>query len=114
MNVMIDLIKEKYSYLVLLVFHNSPLHKRAMKEDLNVMVESFIDRRYTKDLMLMPRSQEDAVITTAEKALNQYQNLSNGYLDIEGSLHRLHTQTSCIHGDNPNVLNILKSIHNHG
>jgi len=114
MNVLVDLMKRKYSYLVLFVFPNSLLHKRASDEKLNLMVESFVDRRYTEDLMLMSRSQDGAVITSEEEAVSQYQSLINGQLEIGNSVYNLVTQTSCIHGDNPNVINILKSINNHG
>jgi UPF0271 protein len=111
MNILIDIIKQEYSYLTLLVFPDSILHRRAEAEQLNFIAESFIDRSYTKDLKLVSRKKDGAVIKTVNKARAQFEHLSNGKVNVQGdSIHQLKSQTACIHGDNPNVLEILESI----
>ena len=111
MNTLIDIVKNEYSHLVLLVFPESVLHKLAAAEELNYMAESFIDREYTDDLKLAPRSEAASVITSAEEANAQFDSLSFGKVTTKtGSTKEIISQTACIHGDNPNVLEILKSI----
>ncbi len=112
MNVLIDIIKQEYSHLTLLVFPNGILHTRAEDEQLNYMVESFIDRKYMDDLTLASRKDEGSVITSVAKAKKQFENLSLGkVIASDDKMHPLKTQTACIHGDNPIVLEILESIH---
>ncbi|MFT4537156.1 MAG: UPF0271 protein [Saprospiraceae bacterium] len=112
MSVLINLMKEQYSYLKLIVFPNSILHQTALKEGLDIMVESFIDRSYTLNLNLASRNMHGSVITSVVQANAQYQNLSNeSVITQDGITAQLVSQTACIHGDNPNVLEILESIH---
>jgi len=111
MNILIDIVKKEYSYLTLLVFPDSILHRRAEAEQLNIMAESFIDRLYTKDLKLVSRNQDDAVITSGNKASAQFEYLSKGKVIAKGdTIQQLKSQTACIHGDNPNVFQILEAI----
>lgn len=112
MNVLIDIVKNDYSHLVLLVFPESILHKAAEKEELTYMAESFIDRSYTDGLKLAPRRGTGSIITSVAKAKAQYNKLSAGEVITQSGLtKKIISQTTCIHGDNPNVLEILKSIH---
>ena len=112
MTILIDIIKQEYSHLTLLVFPDSILHIRAEAEQLNYMVESFIDRTYMDDLTLASRKDEGSVIISVNKAKAQFENLSAGKVITSCDImHQLRTQTACIHGDNPNILEILESIH---
>ena len=111
MNILIDIVKQEYSYLTLLVFPDSILHRVAEAEQLNIMVESFIDRSYTNNLKLVSRNEDGAVITSVKKASAQFEYLSNGKVIAQGDvLQQLISQTACIHGDNSNVLGILEAI----
>lgn len=111
MNILIDIVKQEYSYLTLLVFPNSILHRKAEADQLNIMAESFIDRSYTKNLKLVSRNEDGAVISSVKKAREQFENLSNGKIVThEGFTEELISQTSCVHGDNPNVFEILEAI----
>ena len=111
MNILIDIIKQDYSYLTLLVFPDSMLHRRAEAEQLNILAESFIDRLYTKNLKLVSRKEDGAVITSVNIAKVQFDFLSNGKVNVKGDvIQQLKSQTACIHGDNPNVLEILEAI----
>ena len=111
MNILIDVMKREYSYLTLLVFPKSKLYELAVKEELTIMVESFIDRSYDDQLLLAARSEIGSTITSVNKAKAQYRSLSKGEVtSIDGVIRSLASQTACIHGDNPIVLDILESI----
>ena len=114
METLIDLIIERYPKLHLLVFPSGLLHQKALEVGMQVIPESFVDRKYTHQLMLQDRSKKNAVISSSDEALEQYTFLCNGTVVAEGTKVDLVTETACIHGDNPNVLEILKSIKQNG
>ena len=65
-------------------------------------------------IALVSRSEPNAVITDSAIAKDQYETLSGEEIITKsGKKKVLLTQTSCIHGDNPNCLQILKAIRNH-
>lgn len=111
MNILIDIIKSDYSNLTLIVYPNSILCNRATVEGLSILSESFIDRTYTECLKLSSRKEEGAVITSEKQAVKQFEILSEGKIITKnGIVMEMVTQTACIHGDNPSVFEILKSI----
>lgn len=115
MLVLIDVIKMKYSHLTLLVFPDSNLHKSAITEGLTTMTESFIDRKYTEDLKLASREVQGSVITSVQEAETQFMSLRNGNVKtIDHKTREMKSETTCIHGDNPNVIDILKAINENG
>ena len=65
---------------------------------LKVHKEGFIDRRYTKQKELTPRTEPNAILHSKEECLSQIHQIENLY------------QTFCIHGDNPNAPKIIKHI----
>jgi len=111
--VLINVIKELCPKLVLLVAPDSLLEDKAKEEGLVTMAESFIDRRYNDDLTLVSRSESDAVITDEATAAKQFDSLSRGQIVTRsGKTKPLSSDTACIHGDNPNCLEILKAFRN--
>ena len=101
--------------VVVLVAPESQLEKIARSEGFSTMSESFIDRAYTDDLLLVSRSEPAAVIQDIEVAKKQYEALSKGkILTKSGKVKTLISSTACIHGDNPHCVQILKSIRNNG
>ena len=113
--VMIDLMKNQYSELILLVAPNSHLSKSASQEDISILNESFIDRTYNEDLSLLSRKMDGSVIVDEKKALGQYKLLKTNKVEVStGSIKPLKSQSACVHGDNLNVLSILKAIKDHG
>ena len=93
-----------------------PPHSAFSKfsEELTLIAEGFIDRRYDDEMNLVSRKLPHAVITEPDQAFEQYRTLDKeGMVHTEsGLMQELHVQTLCIHGDNPNALSILKRIHN--
>lgn len=109
--VFIETIKELCPDLTILVAPGSLLEDAAKREGLSTLSESFIDRRYNHDLSLVSRSEVSAVITDAMTAKEQFELLSYGEIITNSGLKReLISQTACIHGDNPNCVQILNAI----
>ncbi len=63
-----------------------------------VLRESFADRRYTADGLLVPRSEPDALIEDPVVAHAQIQRLAS------------FSDTVCVHSDSPNALDLLAAI----
>jgi len=87
----------------------STLGKEALKHGFKVVYEAFADRNYNRDLSLVSRSQENAVIKDPIKV---YEHLLRMVIDrkvrtVDGQLLQIEAQTYCVHGDTPNALQIL-------
>ena len=109
--ILIDTVKEISPNLTILVVSGSKLEEVAKQEGLSTLTESFIDRRYNDDLTLYSRIEPDAIITDPIAAKTQYDLLSTGKIMTKsGTVKRLLSKTSCIHGDNPHCVQILKTI----
>jgi len=101
--------------VIVLVAPQSKLEKIARLEGLTTMAESFIDRLYNDDLLLVSRTEVGAVIQDVSVANKQYDTLSSGkVITKSGKIKTLNTSTACIHGDNPKCVQILKSIRDNG
>ncbi len=77
-----------------------------------ISYEAFIDRRYQKDLSLVPRNQAKAVINCEQLAWQQMQQIlaSNSITCITGETLKIKADTFCLHGDAENSLQMLKYI----
>ena len=91
---------------------NSILSEKA-KNLLPLVFEAFIDRRYEQDLSLVYRTQSNAIITIAEDAWKQLKSMviDREVVTIDGQIKPIDATTFCIHGDNPEALEILRYIH---
>lgn len=79
----------------------SQLELVAKAKGLRFAREGFAERRYLENGMLIPRSQANAVITDVEEVVSQAINLIK-----QGKIDSL-----CVHGDDKNALQFLKSLH---
>lgn len=82
------------------------------KSDFKIVQEAFVDRRYASETQLASRSIKGAVITSMEEAVAQYHAFQKHktITTIHNKDITLKPDTVCIHGDNPNALDILKAI----
>ena len=82
------------------------------KERVKFIAEAFADRKYEKDGSLMPRSKAGSVIHDPAVATNQVLSIvmDKCVYAEDGTAVPVHAQSICIHGDNPNVVDILKKI----
>ena len=84
----------------------------AAKIGIGFIAEAFADRRYTSDGKLLPRGQEGAVLTDPQEVARQVIGIitENRVISKSGKPVALRADSICIHGDNPNAVEILKAI----
>ena len=92
-------------------------HCSAICENLAMpfLGEAFADRRYADDGQLSPRSQDGAVITEPETAVEQIISIVEQARveSINGKCLPLQAQSICVHSDTPGALEHLTLISNH-
>jgi UPF0271 protein len=87
----------------------SAIGAEARKNRFSIKYEAFADRNYNNDLSLVSRQHRHAVITHPESVLEHLLSmvLQHQVKTTEGSNIEIMADTYCIHGDNPQVLQIL-------
>jgi len=98
--------------IYLYVPYNSAIEKVAIERNINIKYEAFADRNYTADLSLVSRLNENAIISDPTAVYNHIMHIiqDEKVLTIDETLLRIKADTFCIHGDNLEVLPILKEI----
>lgn len=109
---LVDLVMFDFPNTILYCPPHSILEKIATEKGIPIMLEVFADRNYHQDYSLVSRSHPNAVITDPSMALAHVQNMvtNRRIKTIEGMEIPVKADTICIHGDNPNALEILKSL----
>ena len=108
----IEALREIDDTLVLMGLAGSVTAAVSEKERVKFIAEAFADRKYEKDGSLMPRSKAGSVIHDPALATNQVLSIvmDKCVYAEDGTAVPVHAQSICIHGDNPNVVDILKKI----
>lgn len=90
---------------------NSILQDRANKRRLTYIAEGFIDRAYTGDGKLTPRSMVGSLLTQ-EQSLEQVERIATfgEVTSIDGVQVEMPVQTLCIHADTPNSAQAARSV----
>lgn len=111
---LIDLLKEKYSDLVLYVPPHSVVQSLASKR-IAIKIEGFADRAYHNDFSLVSRQKEGAVFNTNQQVISQVHEMiiNQRVKTIEGEFRPLKVQTLCIHGDTLEALDMARAIVRH-
>jgi 5-oxoprolinase (ATP-hydrolysing) subunit A len=78
----------------------SILEKEAKRQGRQFIAEGFADRRYQDDGTLVPRSQPNAMIETAEEAVTQAKWL----------IRERGVETICVHGDNEHAVQFVRRL----
>jgi len=93
--------------------YRSVLAQQAVEQNLAVITEAFIDRRYNKNGTLVSRKEKNAVILEADDVFEQFYNMvmRQELRCITGEKISIKAKTFCIHGDNINAVTILEYIH---
>lgn len=112
-NVVATSVKEFDSGLILFGLNGSHSIDEAKKIGLKTASEVFADRTYQDDGSLTPRSQANALIENADKAIQQVlQMIKEGTVTtISGKIIPVTAETICIHGDGKNAVEFAKKIH---
>ncbi len=97
--------------LPLYVPFNSELAKAAENE-LPLVFEAFIDRRYNDDMSLVARSINGAIITSPKEAWEQFYNMitKQQLTTIQNNKRQITASTYCVHSDTYGAVEILQYI----
>lgn len=110
--VVVDAIQEVFNDVKMYVPFNSVIEKVAQESGIAIIYEAFADRNYNDDLTLVSRKESNAVLTESNKIMEHVSSMSNEskVKTISGLEKDIKAQTFCIHGDNQNVIPILKAL----
>ncbi len=100
------------SDLILVGLAGSKMVEAAKDTGLKTANEFFADRAYNDDGSLVSRSIEGSVIHDTEVCLNRIEKLikSGSVLSINNKELEIKVDTICVHGDNKNAANFVKSL----
>lgn len=89
--------------------YNSVVANLAIENGFSVKFEAFLDRNYTNDLTLVPRSKNNATLHLPDQVLLHLLRIvkKGEVVTVGNETKKIQADTYCIHGDNPNVLQIL-------
>lgn len=105
----LDTIKDYRSKACLYVPYGSIIANVAAEKGFKLMYEAFGDRNYNKDLSLVSRKLDNALIQEPEKVLQHILPIiKKGNIKVfTGEKIKIKAETICIHGDTSSALKIL-------
>jgi UPF0271 protein len=109
--VIAEAVKRVDASLVLLGLFGSLMIVEGERAALTVATEGFPDRGYLADGTLAPRSRGDAVLHDAQTVARRAIRMSrDGYVEsVEGTHVVVSPDSLCIHGDNPEALELVRA-----
>ena len=110
----IEVIKDNYNDVFFYVPSGSLILELAIKNDLKIKKEVFLDRNYNLDNTLVSRNKSNALVNSPKAMFDRINSIaSKGFLTAyTGDKIFLDADTYCVHGDSPDVINnliVLKS-----
>lgn len=98
--------------LALVGMPGSLIQQKASERDVAFIAEAFIDRRYTVDGRLVPRSEAGAVIAGEADRIDQGLCLAKGtaFVTQDGSFLTIDAQSLCLHSDSDGALETAKQM----
>ena len=98
--------------MVLALADNHRERRLASTAGVPLLFEAFADRAYQADGQLVPRRLAGAVHQQTERIFAQAQAIAGAqaFADIDGRPLRLHADSLCVHGDNPESLAVLRRL----
>lgn len=98
--------------LILYVPYGSLIAYKAKKFNIPFYNEVFADRNYNDDLTLVSRDHAEAVIEDSNNIRDRIAELikNETIISITGKIKTMQADTVCVHGDNPNVKQIVKDL----
>ncbi len=111
-NTLIDAVLEVDPNMRIMGLAGSLFQELCESRNVRFISEGFADRSYLPDGSLQPRISEEAVVFDPGKAAEQVLEMvqRKRVRTIGGTTIPLEIQSICVHGDNPAVVDILKSI----
>jgi UPF0271 protein len=108
----IEGVSEIDNNIALMGLANSVMMSEAEKSEISFIAEAFADRRYNSNGQLKSRNEGDSVIHNPDEALQQVVSLwlENKINTDDGNQLNIKADSICVHGDNPQAVEILKAI----
>jgi len=108
--IIIDLTKEINTKLY--APYSSLISKMAREEGVKICNELFIDRNYNSNLTLVSRDNPNALIENSNEMFKHVYNIiNNKIISVDKKEISVEFDTLCIHGDNPNAIELLEELH---
>ncbi|MCB4797315.1 5-oxoprolinase subunit PxpA [Neotamlana laminarinivorans] len=106
----VEVMKQLSIKVKLYAPYKSVLADLAIKNNIEVVFEAFVDRNYNPDLTLVSRNQENAVIKDEKLVFNHVYKMftQQKVLTIKNTETPIKAQTFCVHGDNPKAIQLIK------
>ena len=84
----------------------------AREEGVKICNELFIDRNYNSNLTLVSRDNPNALIENSNEMFKHVYNIiNNKIISVDKKEISVEFDTLCIHGDNPNAIELLEELH---
>jgi len=108
----IEAISEIDNNIALMGLANSVMMSETEKSTISFIAEAFADRRYSSNGQLKSRNEGNSVIHNPDEALQQVVSLwlENQINTDDGIQLNIKADSICVHGDNPQAVEILKAI----
>ncbi len=112
--VIVDVIKAFDNNLILYVPYKSVIAKMVKTMGIPYFFEAFADRNYENNLTLVARNIPNAVISDVSIVVKRVKQMfeEQTVLSIHNKMKKIKVDTVCVHGDNPNVIEIVKTLSN--
>jgi UPF0271 protein len=110
--VIIEVVKSIALPIYLYVPYRSIIADLAQKEQIKITYEAFADRNYNADLTLVSRTQNNAIITNPDDVFTHVGRMifEQKVKTISGVEVEIKADTFCVHGDNPEAINLLRKL----
>lgn len=110
--VVVEAVKSIDLPVKLYVPYNSVIASVAKQQNVKIIYEAFADRNYNNDLTLVSRFQKNAVLNDVETIFNHVYGMynNNTVITVQGEMKKIKADTFCVHGDNPNAVEIIKEL----
>ncbi|WP_194975626.1 5-oxoprolinase subunit PxpA [Aquiflexum lacus] len=112
-SMILDVVEDQFTGSNLYCPPKSLILQLAEERGIPIKREVFADRNYNDDGSLVSRTESNAVITDPDKVLEHVKSMVEQakIRTVTGNTISVQADTICIHGDNPNALEILKNIY---
>lgn len=104
--------RDDLKLMILSTQANSNYEEMVEPFGVSLMYEVFADRAYTKEGLLVPRTQEGSVIDSVDKIIERMALLKNEkkLKTICGKNLELQADSMCVHGDNQKAVDLVKAL----
>jgi UPF0271 protein len=109
------LCQKNFPSMSLLGLAEGELEAACKSNNIRFIGEGFMDRSYQKNGTLTPRKFQGSVYTDSKKVIEQATALATGspFTTYDGKVLARKVDSICLHGDNPNALELIRDLNNH-